>query len=77
MHTAVKYAPGSAESRWPGREGRCAGTEDLQKRASSPWIPDLTGEVQQANKQYKDGEPERDGIQVEELSHAEVLRFEI
>lgn len=72
---------GSAESRrGPGREERCAGTGDSAEKGQlslDPRSDDLTGEVQRANKQYKDRKPERDGIQVEELPHAEVLRYEI
>ena len=55
----------------------CAGTEESAAKGQLSLGPRPDGEVQQANKQDKDGEPERDGTQVEELPHAEVRRYEI
>ena len=67
--------PGSPRA--GGRGRGCAGTEESAAKGQLSLGPRPDGEVQLANKQDKDGEPERDGTQVEELPHAEVRRYEI
>lgn len=79
-HCSKVCIPGALRAgRGTGREEEVwRGRRSLQRRVSSPlsktWWP---GEVHQANKPYKDGKRERDGIQIEELPHAEVLRWEL